>query len=63
MLTSEFTQEMGALIRSLENRVRNDPTLTFDTNDKEDVLHEIDDAIIVLIALRFKIQRLAHRDL
>lgn len=55
MLTSEFVPEMGALLRRLEGRVRNDPTLML--TDGEDLLMEIEDAIVVLCVLHFKLQK------
>lgn len=54
MLSSEFNQEVGALIRSLERRVRNDQTLLL--ADGEDLLHEIEDALVVLCVLYFKLK-------
>lgn len=55
MLTSEFLPEMGALIRRLEGRVRNDRTLL--TSDGEDLLHEIEDALVVLCVLYLRLER------
>jgi hypothetical protein len=61
MLSSEFTQEMGALIRRLEARVRHDPTLI--NADGEDLLFELEDAIVTLCALHVKLERLGVRDI
>lgn len=56
MLTSEFNTEMGALIRSLESKVRLDPTLSH-PDGAEDALDQIDRAIISLIAIRLELTR------
>lgn len=60
MLSSEFNQETGSLIRSLERRVRNDPTLL--VADGEDLLHEIEDALVILIVLYLKLKRAGIED-
>lgn len=52
MLSSEFQQEMGALVRSLSQRVRTDP----DVRDGDPV-EAIDAAIITLIELRLSLQK------
>lgn len=57
MLTSEFNTEMGALIRSLESKVRLEPTLSHPDGGAEDALDQIDRAIISLIAIRLRLQR------
>lgn len=49
MLTEDFNNEMGALIRRLSQRIRNDQTLRL--ADEDDALAEIADAIVILCAL------------
>lgn len=58
MLSSEFNQEMGALIRSLERRVRNDPALLHD-DGALNALGHIEDAIVALVVLHMKLQKVA----
>lgn len=60
MLSPEFSQEMGALVRRLEGRVRNDPVLQ--RADGDDLLYELEDAIVMLCALYFKVQRAGVED-
>lgn len=64
MLSSEFNQEMGALIRSLEAKVRTVPEHSGQVDRppyqiRNNVLDDIDAAIVDLIALRLKMQRLS----
>lgn len=51
MLSSEFSQEMGALLRSLADRVRQEPDLK-DSTDVNVALSELDRAIVRLVSLR-----------
>jgi hypothetical protein len=54
MLTSEFVPEMGAMIRRLEQRVREDPQLKEDR--QTDVEDDLEAAIITLCALLIKLR-------
>lgn len=53
MLNSEFTQEMGALLRRLQEKVRTQPTVRSD--DPKD---RIEQAIIALVAIRLDMEKL-----
>lgn len=64
MLTSEFSQELGALIRSLQDRVRLEPALLEVTHGEAtadlpshtaEAKAHIDRAIIRLVALRLSL--------
>lgn len=55
MLSTEFIAELGGFIRSLEAQIRLHPELR--TSDKEDVLDDLDQAIVSLIAVRMKLFR------
>lgn len=54
MLSSEFTAELGAFIRSLESQIRQHPELR--SSDKHDVIDDLDRAIVSLIAVRMKLK-------
>ena len=54
MLTSEFLPEMGALLRSLEARVRNEPNLRHE--DLDTALAHIERAIVILTALHLSLR-------
>lgn len=58
MLSSEFTQELGALIRRLETRVRLDPVLQHE--NVEGVQKDIEDAIVTLCAVHIRLGRIAN---
>ena len=58
VLTTEFSHEMGALLRSLESKLRFEPELR--GSDAGDVLDNIERAIIGLVALHLKV-RSEHR--
>ena len=72
MLTSEFNQEMGALIRSLEQQVRLDPALSKIPTPPEAVgvvpadvrltLDHIERGIVSLIALHISLRKAEHAD-
>jgi hypothetical protein len=53
MLSIELRQEMGNLIRSFEQRILLEATLT--RADKTDAIEHLDRAIIALIAERLKL--------
>lgn len=53
MLSSELSQEIGALIRGLSQRIRLDPELQID--DIDDVQRRLDEAIVALCAIRIKL--------
>lgn len=61
MLTSEFYAELGALIRSLQDRIMREPELFAGRADDRQVLDidearsDLDRAIIRLIALRLRL--------
>lgn len=55
MLASEFNPEMGSLIRSLEKRVLNNPTLRH--QDLVNALDHIEEAIVILVALHIKMRQ------
>lgn len=57
MLTSEFNQEMGSLLRSLEQRVRTEPELTVSSDPQQDALDHIERAIIALVQLHIQVRR------
>lgn len=62
MLSSEFTNEMGALLRSLSKRVAVEPELAAQVNRSpewmsDNALDGIDAAIISLVALRLRLQQ------
>jgi hypothetical protein len=54
MLASEFNQELGALIRRLERRVREDPQLVHPMS--EDAERHLENAIVALVALYLKLK-------
>lgn len=49
MLSSEFSAEMGALIRSLETKVRLEPELA--NADERDALDQLERAIVALVGV------------
>lgn len=55
MLSSEFNQEMGALVRRLGNRIMLEPGLK--ESDERDLLEHVEDAIVVLSALYISLSR------
>jgi hypothetical protein len=55
MLSNEFITELGAFIRSLEAQIRQHPELR--SSDKHDVIDDLDQAIVSLIAVRMKLKR------
>lgn len=55
MLTSEFIPEMGALLRRLEGRVQNEPSLR--TEDVRTVQDHVERAIVVLVAEWVELER------
>lgn len=55
MYSHEFIAELGGFIRSLEAQIRMHPELR--SSDKEDVLDDLDQAIVALIAVRMKLFR------
>lgn len=56
MLSSEFNAELGSLIRSLEQKVRDEPTVRGDGHYRTPLDH-LDRAIISLIAQRIALSR------
>lgn len=54
MLNSEFTPEMGALIRSLESKVRLYPNLRHE--DLNEALDHLEQAIVILCALHINLK-------
>lgn len=59
MLSSEFNQELGAIVRRLEAQVRQHPELTAQA-DQDDVLEKIEQAIVALVAWHIRIR--THSD-
>ena len=58
MLSSDFTQEMGALIRSLEQKVRLEPALAASQIPSiEGSLDHIERAIVSLVALHIALRQ------
>lgn len=62
MLSSEFNQAMGSLIRSLEAKVRDMPEYAADVEDPTNrpahyLVSMLDDSIVQLVALRLKLSR------
>jgi len=57
MLSSEFAQEMGALLRSLEQRMRTEPALSAAHDPAADALDHIERAIVSLVALHISLRR------
>lgn len=55
MYSHEFMAELGAFIRSLEAQIRQHPELR--TAEAPDVLDDLDQAIVSLIAVRMKLFR------
>jgi hypothetical protein len=55
MLSSEFNNEMGALIRRLGNRIMLEPGLK--EEDERDLLQHIEDAIVVLSGLYISLSK------
>ena len=53
MLTSEFNQELGALIRRLEAQIRTNPGLRHD----DDPLTRIEQAIVTLCAMHIALSQ------
>lgn len=54
MLSSEFSVELGALIRSLEQKVRTEPGLH---TKGDEVLDSLERAIVQLISLHLELQK------
>lgn len=64
MLTSEFNQEMGSLIRSLEMRVAREPSLSHQYHEGPatlDALDHVERAIVTLIALHITLRKSRDR--
>jgi hypothetical protein len=61
MLSSEFTQEMGALIRRLESRVREDPSL-HTLHATEDLEHWLEGAVVTLCSMLIHLQEAKRRE-
>lgn len=57
MLSSEFSNEMGALIRSLESKVRQEPGLMTTGNSQAFTTDHLERAIISLIAVYLDLKR------
>jgi hypothetical protein len=55
MYSHEFMAELGAFIRALESQIRQHPELK--SSDKHDVMDDLDQAIVSLIAVRMKLFR------
>lgn len=55
MYSHEFIAELGGFIRGLETQIRVHPELR--SSDKEDVLEDLDQAIVALVAVRMKLAR------
>lgn len=55
MLSSEFNNEMGTLLRSLERRVQAEAEVRH--GDKTDALDHIERAIVTLVALHIQLRR------
>lgn len=53
MLTNEFNQELGALIRRLEAQIRNNPGL----RHEDDPLTRIEQAIVTLCAMHIALSQ------
>lgn len=71
MLTSDFVQEMGLLIRSLEQKVRQEPALSHLPEvagvgevpaDVRISLDHVERAIVSLVALHISLQKARHAD-
>lgn len=60
MLSSEFSQEIGALVRRLESRVRTEPSLQHQT--VLSAQESIERAIVVLCSEWLELEREAWRD-
>ena len=61
MLSSEFSHEVGILIRSLEQRVRQEPLLQHQ-NGTIPPLDHIERAIVTLVALHIALRQRADAD-
>ena len=57
MLSSDFIQEMGALVRSLEQKIRTEPDVR-----SCDPADQIERAIIALVQIRLEMKRGTDRD-
>ena len=62
MLSSEFSNEMGSLIRRLEHKVREDPEMASQVARSPEwttgnILDDIESAIVDLVALHIKLTR------
>lgn len=55
MLSSEFNDEMGALVRSLQGKVIQEPKVQYAT--EREVLDHIERAIVGLVGLHIQIRR------
>lgn len=55
MLSSEFSAEMGALIRSLETKIRLEPELA--QADERDALDQLERAIVALVGVYLSIKQ------
>lgn len=52
MLSSDFQQELGALLRRLQDKVRTEPSVR-----SEDPKDQIERAIIALVSVRLEMER------
>lgn len=59
MLTPDFNNEIGTLIRSLQQRVLMEPVLMRPqyTGEERDAIERVDQAIITLIAIRIHLMQ------
>lgn len=55
MLSSEFSTEMGTMIRALESQVRQHPELL--NRDEKDVLADMDRLLVTIISCRILMQQ------
>lgn len=55
MLTSEFNEEMGSLIRSLQQKVQTEPSHL--RADERDALDYLERAIVALVAMHIQLRR------
>lgn len=61
MMTSEFTAELGAFIRSAEQKIRLEPDLQH-TTTVDNALDAIEQAIIRLVALHIYLRKATSDD-
>lgn len=55
ILANEFNTLMGGLLRSLEQKVRNEPDLRGE--DLDDAIHHIERALVILVSLHINLTR------